>query len=384
MNRYKMISICSLSIVCVLILSLLMPLTIDANDKESLEIKMHYAKSTVTTNIIVNSDIYTGVVCKYIELDDVLTEEDLPAKTQSEGATVNLNQTSKDNYEAIIENVSKRYVVIYVSIGNCELCDYIDCNPSAAREEQNSEADTNDNAGQNNDSQKGLENTDNIQDTSTTKSTPDSNETPSSTLEDKNTEETNNLLDNNQRNTTSEEIPTSNQPVEVPENTQNNNSDNTENQPVVTNNDNQEPAQTNNSNQTQEATQPIVENTNSGSGNFETIQESQNDYIPEVAGGSQPIDDNTPVQYDGTNTGLSNTDTYNEIQTQNTTSTTTTGVSKDTMDFNGFQEIQPVEKTSVADSKMPQTGENDSIKIMGIVLFSIIAVVSFYKYKKEK
>ena len=66
MNKYKMITICSLSIVCILILSLLLPLTTSANDEESIELKLHYEKSSVTVNIAVNSEIYTGVVCKYI------------------------------------------------------------------------------------------------------------------------------------------------------------------------------------------------------------------------------------------------------------------------------------------------------------------------------
>ena len=52
--------------------------------------------------------------------------------------------------------------------------------------------------------------------------------------------------------------------------------------------------------------------------------------------------------------------------------------------MNGFQEIQSVEKTATANTGMPQTGENDSLKIMGIVVFSIISIVSFYKYKKER
>ena len=137
MNKYKMTTICSLSIVCILILSLLLPLTTSANDKESLELKMHYEKSNVTVNIVVNSEVYTGVVCKYIEVDDVLTYDDLSIQTQKNGTTLNLNKADGDNYSTTIENVSKRYVVIYVSIGNCEICDYIDCKLSGSGETSN-------------------------------------------------------------------------------------------------------------------------------------------------------------------------------------------------------------------------------------------------------
>ena len=85
MNRYKMITICSLSIVCMLILSLLLPLTTSANDEESIKLKLHYEKSTVTANIAVNSKIYTGVVCKYIEVDNILEYDDLEYQTKENG-----------------------------------------------------------------------------------------------------------------------------------------------------------------------------------------------------------------------------------------------------------------------------------------------------------
>ena len=32
---------------------------------------------------------------------------------------------------------------------------------------------------------------------------------------------------------------------------------------------------------------------------------------------------------------------------------------------------------------MPQTGENDIIKYIGIIIFSIIGMISFYKYKES-
>lgn len=382
MNKYKMIAMCSFSIVCVLILSLILPLTIDASDKESLELKMHFENSTVTTNIIVNSDIYTGVVCKYIELDDVLTEEDLPARTQSEGATVNLNQTSKDNYEAVIENVSKRYVVIYVSIGNCELCDYIDCNPSSSNVENTTETE------QNNNSQ-------------------------------------NEVVNEETKNNENQEI-SNNENTEA-ENTDNNN----ENQNQTSNSESQVVEQENTTSevvQSQTSNEPIVENienNNNVPNEFETIEEIQteqnstnnnvsdennvqNEVIPEAAGESQPITDEDPVQSEETANVVQAPSVINEVEEQNNytqpielqsnsneqvntnissnTNTQSTNISnnKETIDINEFQEIQSVDKNVTADSGMPQTGENDSIKIAGIVVFSIISVISFYKYKKER
>ena len=51
-----------------------------------------------------------------------------------------------------------------------------------------------------------------------------------------------------------------------------------------------------------------------------------------------------------------------------------------------FEEIETVDKTKTAstvDSKMPQTGENDTAKFVGIIVFSIIGLISFYKYKES-
>lgn len=414
MNKYKMIAMCSFSIVCVLILSLILPLTIDANDRESLEIKMHYKDSTVTTNIIVNSDIYTGVVCKYIELDDVLTEEDLPSKTQTEGATVNLDQTSKDNYEARIENVSKRYVVIYVSIGNCELCDYIDCNPSASKEQNNSEEDKDNNANKNEEDQSNAtsndsENQEDAQNNSEGQeknSNTSSNENIANTENNTNNETSNNpIVENVQNNDTqSNDFQTI---EEVQNNTNSNETQNSNNNSDVEQNstdkntENSNNADQNNTNQSNETSNSIEQNnTNQGTQtanntqqNNEVINNQQNDYIPQAAGGAEPIvDDNSDVQniiqapsFDTVGTAQNN---YTESAVQSNTNVanknTYVSANKDSADMNGFQEIQSVEKTATANTGMPQTGENDSLKIMGIVVFSIISIVSFYKYKKER
>ena len=55
-----------------------------------------------------------------------------------------------------------------------------------------------------------------------------------------------------------------------------------------------------------------------------------------------------------------------------------------TVDTSDFNEIERVITTSTSDDKMPQTGENDFAKILGIVVFSTISVLSFYKYKTTK
>ncbi|MBR3605647.1 MAG: hypothetical protein IKL52_06430, partial [Candidatus Gastranaerophilales bacterium] len=57
---------------------------------------------------------------------------------------------------------------------------------------------------------------------------------------------------------------------------------------------------------------------------------------------------------------------------------------KDSVDTTDFEEIEKVISTSTVDVNMPQTGEDDFIKILGIFVFSAISIVSFYKYKKTK
>ena len=367
MNKYKMIAMCSFSIVCVLILSLILPLTIDASDRESLEIKMYYKDSTVTTNIIVNSDIYTGVVCKYIELDDVLTEEDLPSKTQTEGATVNLNQTSKDNYEAKIENVSKRYVVIYVSIGNCELCDYIDCNPSASKEQNNSEVNQENNTDQNtsnNDNETNAENSTNTQ-TSNDSIVENVQINDSQSNDFQSIEEAQNDTDSQSSNDTQDSNNSSNEEL----NNTNQNSDNSNN------------TEQNNTNQSNE-TSNIIEQNNTNQ-DTQTTEDAQQSNIQNVI---QTPSFDTAETAQNNYTDSVNTQSSSTVQSNSTEVSQNTYVSENSnlIDMNGFQEIESVQKTATANTGMPQTGENDSIKIMGIVIFSIISIVSFYKYKKER
>ena len=306
MNKYKMITICSLSIVCILILSLLLPLTTSANDEESIELKLHYEKSSVTVNIAVNSEIYTGVVCKYIEVDNILEYDDLSYQTKENGKTLNLNKLENDNYTTTIENVSKRYIVVYASIGNCSLCDYIDCKSNSQSTEQTETPSQNEN-------------------TTTEPETPSQNE----------------------NTTTGPEIPSQNE--------------NTATEPET-------PSQ--NENTTTEPETP--------SQNENTTTE------PEVP--SQNEDTATKPETPSQDTSSETTNKKTSNRTVKNNTETPKVVDKDSINTDDFEEIQSIDKTktaSTSEANMPQTGENDTAKITGIIVFSIIGMVSFYKYKES-
>ena len=299
MNKYKMITICSLSIVCILILSLLLPLTTSANDEESIELKLHYEKSSVTVNIAVNSEIYTGVVCKYIEVDNILEYDDLSYQTKENGKTLNLNKLENDNYTTTIENVSKRYIVVYASIGNCSLCDYIDCKSNSQSTEQTETPKQNDGQAKN-------------ENTTTEPETPSQNENTTTEPE---------TPSQNENTTTEPETPSQNE--------------NTTTKPEV-------PSQNEDT-----ATKP-----------------------------------ETPSQ--DTSSETTNKKTSNRTVKNNTE--TPKVVDKDSINTDDFEEIQSIDKTktaSTSEANMPQTGENDTAKIAGIIVFSIIGMVSFYKYKES-
>ena len=282
MNRYKMITICSLSIVCMLILSLLLPLTTSANDEESIKLKLHYEKSTVTANIAVNSKIYTGVVCKYIEVDNVLEYDDLEYQTKENGQTLNLNKLENDNYTTTIENVSKRYIVVYVSIGNCSICDYIDSKKDTTQETEKTETKKDENS----------------------KTEQENNQQNTTAVSE------NSITGDSAKNGEGNGTTTVNEIESVPDNT------------------------------------------------IENIEE-----IPEVS---------TPEPTQNSNNNSNNKNTAI--------------VDKDSINPDEFEEIETVDKTKTAstvDSKMPQTGENDTAKFVGIIVFSIIGLISFYKYKES-
>ena len=325
MNKYKMITICSLSIVCILILSLLLPLTTSANDEESIELKLHYEKSSVTVNIAVNSEIYTGVVCKYIEVDNILEYDDLSYQTKENGKTLNLNKLENDNYTTTIENVSKRYIVVYASIGNCSLCDYIDCKSDSQSTEQTETPKQNDGQAKN-------------ENTTTEPETPSQNENTTTEPE---------VPSQNENTTTEPETPSQNE--------------NTTTEPET-------PSQ--NENTTTEPETP--------SQNENTTTE------PEVP--SQNEDTATKPETPSQDTSSETTNKKTSNRTVKNNTETPKVVDKDSINTDDFEEIQSIDKTktaSTSEANMPQTGENDTAKITGIIVFSIIGMVSFYKYKES-
>ena len=325
MNKYKMITICSLSIVCMLILSLLLPLTTSANDEESIELKLHYEKSSVTVNIAVNSEIYTGVVCKYIEVDNILEYDDLSYQTKENGKTLNLNKLENDNYTTTIENVSKRYIVVYASIGNCSLCDYIDCKSDSQSTEQTETPKQNDGQAKN-------------ENTTTEPETPSQNENTTTEPE---------TPSQNENTTTEPETPSQNE--------------NTTTGPEI-------PSQNENT-----ATEP------------ETPSQNENTTTePEVP--SQNEDTATKPETPSQDTSSETTNKKTSNRTVKNNTETPKVVDKDSINTDDFEEIQSIDKTktaSTSEANMPQTGENDTAKIAGIIVFSIIGMVSFYKYKES-
>ena len=321
MNRYKMITICSLSIVCMLILSLLLPLTTSANDEESIKLKLHYEKSTVTANIDVNSKIYTGVVCKYIEVDNVLEYDDLEYQTKENGQTLNLNKLENDNYTTTIENVSKRYIVVYVSIGNCSICDYIDSKKDTTQETEKTEQENN------------QQNTTAVSENSITGDSAKNGEGNGTT--------------------------TVNEIESVPDNT----IENIEEIPEVSTPSTETPKTENETTPATPAPEPEVPSTN--------------------------VENTTSKSEENTKNNTSTT-TKTQEPTQNSNNNSnnknTAIVDKDSINPDEFEEIETVDKTKTAstvDSKMPQTGENDTAKFVGIIVFSIIGLISFYKYKES-
>lgn len=415
MIKYKMIAICSLSIVCILILSLLLPLTTSANDKESLELKMHYESSEVTLNIIVNSEVYTGVICKYIMVDDVLTSENLLEQTKQTGTAINLDKNETDTYTTTISNVTTRYVVIYVSIGNCNICDYIDCKPN---QEETVNTDTNNSQDENinnenettvNNENNVSENTDtteentnnqtNNESSNTENTENEESNTENNKIENTNTENSNNIqqntntqeqtnqeqdkivVDSNENNNSSEDF----EVIEdiTPSNEQTQNDENQQQSQEAQNQENQEQQNTNQETQVQENQQQSQGNSNQENPNQEQIAEEVETVQPE-----------NEVEQNTTNNNTSYENNQNEQIATEIESTTSIENSKDvinvqnydkdSVNVNDFEEIEKTTTVTTADGDMPQTGEDDTIKIMGIVIFSIIAGVSFYKYQKTK
>ena len=332
MNRYKMITICSLSIVCMLILSLLLPLTTSANDEESMEINLHYEKSSVTVNIAVNSEIYTGVVCKYIEVDNILEYDDLSYQTKENGKTLNLNKLENDNYTTTIENVSKRYIVVYASIGNCSLCDYIDCKSNSQSTEQ----------------------------TETPKQDGNATKEPETPSQNENTTTEPEIPSQNESTTTEPEIPSQNE--------------NTTTEPEI-------PSQNENT-----TTEPEIPSQNENTTTEPEIPSQNENTTTDLEVPSQNEDIATKPETPSQDTSSKTTNKKTSNRTVKNNTETPKVVDKDSINTDDFEEIQSIDKTktaSTSEANMPQTGENDTAKIAGIIVFSIIGMVSFYKYKES-
>lgn len=366
MNKYKMISICSLTIACVLMLSILLPGTTIANDKESIDLSMHYENSQVTANIVVNSDVYTGIVCKYFVVDDVLKYDDILTQTRENGTTINLDKSEDDKYTAVIPDVNKRYVVVYVSIGNCSLCDYLDCKPNKNIDENNKQETKIDNSnhgmsvtGEGENGQTVVAETKNEQ-----------------TLQSENKGENNNTVveEKVEQNVQKNDINAQEVSTEVTQNNEKS-KETTSNQ----NGNESEKIVVNNTVESEKDFQTIEELVTSGAAEktenvntTETIQTNQNTQSKESI-------DITNYNKDDTNVLKTNSSVTNRGQ-----STSVSTGDKDAIDTTNFEEIEKVISTSTVNGNMPQTGEDDFVKIIGIIVFSAISMISFFKYKKTK
>lgn len=406
MNKYKMITICSLSIVCILILSLLLPLTTSANDKESLELKMHYESSEVTLNIIVNSEVYTGVICKYIMVDDVLTSDNLLEQTKQTGTAINLDKNETDTYSATISNVTTRYVVIYVSIGNCNICDYIDCKPSQGETETTSQTvennintesentqntDTTNSESTNQD--ESSNSTENKAETSTETSNNETSNNGASESENTTDEKTasenqNNVQQDSNSTNSSEKTSTSEDKIVVNSSENTNSSeefevieDTTSNVEQTPNNETQnQQNQTQTQTQTQESQEQVAED-------VENVQTENK--VEQNTTNNSNNSEQTSTETEAIATETTKTETTTEAGTTNSTNNSKETINvqsydKDSINVSDFEEIEKTTTATTADENMPKTGENDTVKIMGIIIFSIISIVSFYKYQKTK
>ena len=233
-------------------------------------------------------------------------------QTKENGKTLNLNKLENDNYTTTIENVSKRYIVVYASIGNCSLCDYIDCKSDSQSTEQTETPKQNDGQAKN-------------ENTTTEPETPSQNENTTTEPE---------TPSQNENTTTGPEIPSQNE--------------NTATEPET-------PSQNENT-----TTEPEVP--------------SQNEDTA-----TKPETPSQDTSSETTNKKTSNRTVKNNTETPKV-------VDKDSINTDDFEEIQSIDKTkttSTSEANMPQTGENDTAKIAGIIVFSIIGMVSFYKYKQS-
>ena len=340
MNKYKMISISSFITACMFLLSILLPITTIANDKESMELNMQYENSQVTVNIDVSSEIYTGVVCKYLVMDDVLTVNNLLDQVKDEGATINLDKNESGKYTTIVSNVDKRYVVVYVSIGNCNICDYLDCMPNG------------------NQNGKVIERTSHAEYSGT-------------------------------QNSVSDENSANGQDAVVVDNSKTNNNDGF--QVIEDKSNNKQTNKTESTQTKQEDTATQVIDLNS----FDDTN-SANSTATNVDTGSNTVTKQETVVETNKTTNVEQTTTSTKDDTKvsstnvagNTTSTTRSNtpavLDKDSIDPSQFQNIEKTTSTSTVEENMPKTGEDDVVKVLGLIIFSGLSVFSFYKYKVTK
>ena len=257
---------------------------------------------------------------KHDELDDLEDDDfDFELEDDLESTNATNNKLENDNYTTTIENVSKRYIVVYASIGNCSLCDYIDCKSNSQSTEQ----------------------------TETPKQDGNATKEPETPSQNENTTTEPEIPSQNESTTTEPEIPSQNE--------------NTTTEPEI-------PSQNENT-----TTEPEIPSQNENTTTDLEVP-SQNEDIA-----TKPETPSQDTSSETTNKKTSNRTVKNNTETPKV-------VDKDSINTDDFEEIQSIDKTktaSTSEANMPQTGENDTAKIAGIIVFSIIGMVSFYKYKES-
>ena len=244
-------------------------------------------------------------------------------QTKENGQTLNLNKLENDNYTTTIENVSKRYIVVYVSIGNCSICDYIDSKKDTTQETEKTETKKDENS----------------------KTEQENNQQNTTAVSE------NSITGDSAKNGEGNGTTTVNEIESVPDNT----IENIEEIPEVSTPSTETPKTENETTPATPAPEPEVPSTN--------VENTKNNT-------STTTKTQEPTQNSNNNSNNKNTAI----------------VDKDSINPDEFEEIETVDKTKTAstvDSKMPQTGENDTAKFVGIIVFSIIGLISFYKYKES-
>ena len=252
-------------------------------------------------------------------------------QTKENGQILNLNKLENDNYTTTIENVSKRYIVVYVSIGNCSICDYIDSKKDMTQETEKTETKKDENS----------------------KTEQENNQQNTTAVSE------NSITEDSAKNGEGNGTTTVNEIESAPDNT----IENIEEIPEVSTPSTETPKTENETTPATPAPEPEVPSTN--------------------------VENTTSKSEENTKNNTSTT-TKTQEPTQNSNnnsnSKNTAIVDKDSINPDEFEEIETVDKTKTAstvDSKMPQTGENDTAKFVGIIVFSIIGLISFYKYKES-